>query len=161
MLASKKLTCKGTSRQVFIRVYRLEIQSVNLVFRPSFVNCCSSNFLSGSTLPPPFPVWISIHVYSVCGGDGDGVLDLRQINTCRKVPLQVHFFRWRHFALPFYESYLYADLDLRYYAFHISKVQRPPGSRFQRKLRHCAIRVIGKKELTYTGALFMLHRDPI
>jgi hypothetical protein len=25
--------------------------------------------------------------------------DLRQINTCRKVPLQVNFFRWRHFAL--------------------------------------------------------------
>ncbi len=23
---------------------------------------------------------------------------LRQINTCRKVSLQVHFFRWRHFA---------------------------------------------------------------
>jgi hypothetical protein len=25
---------------------------------------------------------------------------LRQINTCSKIPLQVHFFRWRHFALP-------------------------------------------------------------
>ena len=24
---------------------------------------------------------------------------LRKINTCRKVPLQVNFFRWRHFAL--------------------------------------------------------------
>ncbi len=29
-----------------------------------------------------------------------GVLWLRQINTCRKVSLQVHFLRWRHFALP-------------------------------------------------------------
>jgi hypothetical protein len=28
----KKLTCKGTLRQVFIRVYRLEIQSVRLIF---------------------------------------------------------------------------------------------------------------------------------
>jgi hypothetical protein len=28
----KKLTCKGTLRQEFIRVYRLEIQSVMLVF---------------------------------------------------------------------------------------------------------------------------------
>jgi hypothetical protein len=28
----KNLTCKGTLRQVFIRVYRLEIQSVMLVF---------------------------------------------------------------------------------------------------------------------------------
>ncbi len=25
---------------------------------------------------------------------------LRLINTCRKVPLHVHLFRWRHFALP-------------------------------------------------------------
>ena len=24
----------------------------------------------------------------------------KRINTCRKVPLQVNFFRWRHFALP-------------------------------------------------------------
>jgi hypothetical protein len=28
----KKLTCEGTLRQVFIRVYRQEIQSVMLVF---------------------------------------------------------------------------------------------------------------------------------
>ncbi len=28
----KKLTCKGTLRQVYNRVYRLEIQSVMLVF---------------------------------------------------------------------------------------------------------------------------------
>jgi hypothetical protein len=52
-----KFTCKGTSRQVFIRVYRLEIQSVMLVFRPSFLNCCPSNLLSGSPPPPPsFPL---------------------------------------------------------------------------------------------------------
>ncbi len=41
---------KGTLRQVFIRVYRLEIQSVVLVFQPSFVNCCPYKLLSGSTL---------------------------------------------------------------------------------------------------------------
>jgi hypothetical protein len=35
MLSSKKLTCKGTLRNVFIRVYRLEIQSVMLVFSTS------------------------------------------------------------------------------------------------------------------------------
>jgi hypothetical protein len=28
-----------------------------------------------------------------------------QINTCRKVPLQVNFFRARHFALPYYKEY--------------------------------------------------------
>ncbi len=32
MMSSKKLTCKGTLWQVFIRVYRLEIQSAMLVF---------------------------------------------------------------------------------------------------------------------------------
>jgi hypothetical protein len=32
MSSSKILTCKGTLRQVFIRVYRLEIQSIMLVF---------------------------------------------------------------------------------------------------------------------------------
>ncbi len=67
-------------------------------FRPSFVNCCPSNLLSGLTLPSPFPVWISILV-CVWGG-GYGVLGLRQTNTCRKVSLQVNLFRWRYFALP-------------------------------------------------------------
>ncbi len=77
----KKLTCKGTLRQVFIRVYRLEIHSVMLVFRPSFANCCPSNLLSGSTPPTPtspFPVWISIHVLYIripcVRGRGFGVL---------------------------------------------------------------------------------------
>ncbi len=32
MLSSKILTCKGTLRQVFIRIYRLDLQSVMLVF---------------------------------------------------------------------------------------------------------------------------------
>ncbi len=36
----------------FNRVYRLEIQSVMLVFSTGFVDYCPSNFLSGY-LPPP------------------------------------------------------------------------------------------------------------
>ncbi len=50
----KKLTCTGTLRQALIRVYKLEIlysQSC-CYFRPSFVNYCPSNFLSGSPPPP-------------------------------------------------------------------------------------------------------------
>jgi hypothetical protein len=44
-----------------------------LYFRPSFVNCCPSNFLSGSSLPlspppPSIPLWISIKC--VRGGGG-------------------------------------------------------------------------------------------
>jgi hypothetical protein len=49
----EKITCKGTLRHVFIRVYRLEIQSVMLVIRPSFVKFCPSNLLSGFNSPPP------------------------------------------------------------------------------------------------------------
>ncbi len=101
MLSSKKWTCKGTLRQIFIRVYRLEIKSVTCwYFRPSFVNCCPPNLLSGSSIPPPFTVWISIlyivYTATVCKG---GVV-LGPINTCRTVHTQVNFFRWRHFALP-------------------------------------------------------------
>ncbi len=134
--------CKGTLRQVFIRVYRLEIAN----FLRTFALWCA--FSPVSPLPfslvqlspsPPFPVWISIlyirkqwvrwdgmgfswRPYSV--GVKHSVSDqlqnpqncqitpnknqprrgggLRQINTWRKVPLQVNFifYRWRHFALP-------------------------------------------------------------
>ncbi len=47
----KKLTCKGSQRQVLIRVYRL-CQSC-WYFRHSFVKCCLSPLLSGSTLLSP------------------------------------------------------------------------------------------------------------
>ncbi len=94
----KKLTCTRTMRQADFIDWRYS-QSC-WYFRPSFVICCPSPRLSSSTFPPPpFPVWISIysiHVFSVYGGGGYGVLGLRQINICRKFPLQVKFFRWRH-----------------------------------------------------------------
>jgi hypothetical protein len=51
--SKKKLTCKGTLRQVFIRVYRLAIQSDMLVFSTQF--CELLRLLSGSTLSPPLP----------------------------------------------------------------------------------------------------------
>jgi hypothetical protein len=53
----KELTCKGTLRQVFIRVYRLQI--ANFLFKFSYVGILPalgsvrpSPLLSGSTLPP-------------------------------------------------------------------------------------------------------------
>jgi hypothetical protein len=66
---------------------------VRWYFRPSFVNCCSVILLSGSTLPSPLPCVnkYTVYTYTVCNG-GYGVPCLRQINTCSKVPLQVHFF---------------------------------------------------------------------
>ncbi len=99
----KKFSCKGTSRQVFIRVNRLEIANFMRTFKsywhfqPRFVictlPCCPSPLLSGSTLPPSPP-------FLVCGGGGVyGDLDRRQINPCRTVPLH-QFFRRRYFALP-------------------------------------------------------------
>jgi hypothetical protein len=62
-----KLTYKVALQQRFIRVYRLETQSVMLVqyFRPSFVNCCPSPLLSGSIPRSPLPC-----VKCVWGGGG-------------------------------------------------------------------------------------------
>ncbi len=103
MSSSKKLTSKGTLRQLFIRVYRLEIQWVMLVFSTQL---CELLLLSPSlwfNSPPPFPVWIStlytLYTYTVCKGGGYGDLGLKQINTCRKVPSQVNCLRCRHFAV--------------------------------------------------------------
>ncbi len=103
----KILTCKGTLRQVFSRVYRLEIQSLMLVFSTQFCELLPLyNLLSGSTLPPPsplptFPVWISIlytRMQCVRGGGGYGFWA-----SDRKTPaaksIYRSFLRWRHFAL--------------------------------------------------------------
>ncbi len=122
----KQLTCKGIWRQVFIRVYRLELQSY-WYFRPS-TGAPLIFYLVQLSTPSPFPVT----KYSICRwlGWGGGcwvlletifcmfwpdseptkLLDhpkqkprrgggLRQINTCRKVPLQINLLRWQHFAL--------------------------------------------------------------
>ncbi len=64
MSSSKKLTCSGTLQQVFIRV-RQEIQSVMLVLRPSFVNCCPSPLLYVVQLPPSLCEKIYCVQYSV------------------------------------------------------------------------------------------------
>ncbi len=80
----QKLTCKWTLRPVFIRVYRMEIQSVMLVFSTQLCELLPHLSL--------FPVWISILYTRIqCVRGGYGVLDLSQINTCRRLPLQVNF----------------------------------------------------------------------
>ena len=65
--------------QVFIKVYRLEIQSVMLVCSTQLCELLLSNILSGSSFPPP-PLWINIQYtvqyskgeggYGVIGGEG-------------------------------------------------------------------------------------------
>ncbi len=99
------------------------------------MNCCPSPLLFGSPLlPPPFLVLISIlYTRTQCvRGWGYGVLGLRQINTCRKVPLQVNFFRWRHFALPAM-SLIFLRLILFRIVFY-KQLSTCPG----RKWRHTA-----------------------
>jgi hypothetical protein len=89
----KKLTCKGPMRQVFIRVYRLEIQKVMLLFSTQFWSCCPSNLLWFSSPPPSLREKVYCKYTRIqCVRGGYEVLGLRQINTCRKVPLQVNFF---------------------------------------------------------------------
>jgi hypothetical protein len=92
---------------VFIRVYRLEIYQSCWYFRPSFVNCCSSNLLSASTSPPPpFLMWIIILfvriLYTVTKGRGGGVWGSgpQTDKHLPQSPFTGHFFRWRHCALP-------------------------------------------------------------
>jgi hypothetical protein len=50
----KKLTCKGTLRQVFVRVYRLEIQSVMLVFLTQLGEILSLQPSQWFTPHPPY-----------------------------------------------------------------------------------------------------------
>jgi hypothetical protein len=95
-------TCKVSLRQVFIRVYRLEIQSVMLSFLTQLCELLPlSPFALVQLIPHPCMNKYIVYMYTVCKGGGYVVLGLRQINTCRKVPLQVNFFWWLYFGLPF------------------------------------------------------------
>jgi hypothetical protein len=81
--STKKTYKKGTSRQVFIKVYRLEIQSVMMVFSTQL---CKPLPLSSSLWFDSPPVSCVNRRISM-GFEGRS---LRQIYTCRKVPLQVN-----------------------------------------------------------------------
>ncbi len=102
----KTLTGKRTLRQAFIRVYRLEqwdtVSHVG-IFDPALWTVVALPFSLVQLISFLLPC---VHKDSIlytripCVRGGYGVLGLRQINTCRKIPLQVNFFRWLHFALP-------------------------------------------------------------
>jgi hypothetical protein len=66
----KKLTCKGTLLQVFIREFIDWRYSPSCwYFRPSFVSCCPSPLLSGLTLSPPTLLCVNkftVYTYTVC-----------------------------------------------------------------------------------------------
>ena len=80
--------------------YRLEIANFLRtfshvgIFNPSFLICISPvafSLVQLTPLPPLSCVNKYCILYTVCKGEGYGVLGLRQINTCRKVPLQINF----------------------------------------------------------------------
>ncbi len=83
----KKFTCKGTLRQVFIRVYRLELHfNYMLVFLTQLCELLTLQYSLWFNSSPPHPHPLPcVNKYKVCKRG------LRQINTCRKVPLQVNF----------------------------------------------------------------------
>ncbi len=68
----QKLTCKGTSRQVFIRVYRLEIQSVMLVFSTLFWELLPLEPSLWFNSPPSLPLPCVKVQYTVYGWEGGG-----------------------------------------------------------------------------------------
>jgi hypothetical protein len=61
-----------SSLLVFNRVYRLEIQSVLLVFSIPPVNCCPSTFYLTSPTPPLLPKVNVQYIQTVCGCGGVG-----------------------------------------------------------------------------------------
>ncbi len=100
MSSSKKFDRKGTLRQVFIRVYRLDIHSVILVLSLWFntLVLLETKFCRSLTLciwPVSEPTKFLDHPKQKPRRGGG----LRQIQTCRKVPIEVNFFIWRLFAL--------------------------------------------------------------
>ncbi len=107
MSSSKKLTCKWTLRQAYIRVC-IEYSQSCRCFRHSFVNCCPSPLFSGSTFPPSSPSFLCkyvycIHVYacSVLGCSSMGIwASDRSTPAANLFPFTDQIFRWRRFALP-------------------------------------------------------------
>ncbi len=63
---------KRSSSLVFNRVYRLEIQSLMLVFSTPLVNCCPFYFLSDLPHPSPLPKVNVQYIQAVCGCGGWG-----------------------------------------------------------------------------------------
>ncbi len=97
----KKLTCKETLRQMFVRVIDWSYSQSCWIFRPSFVNCCPSNLFSGSTSPlPPFLCQSTVYTDSVwLGGGAWGVLSPVG-NHIRQEFNTLHLTRFRIYYIP-------------------------------------------------------------
>ncbi len=125
---------------MFIRVYRLERQSVMLVFSTQLCELLPlSPFLV--QLPPPLPCVNkhTVYTYTLCGG-GYGVLGLRQINTCRKAPLQNTIFSWKQFALPSMSLIFLRSAASNYRVLIRCKIYISSANNFRSALRNHPIR---------------------
>jgi hypothetical protein len=81
------------NQPVFIRVYRLEntVRNVGISTQLCKLSCPLTLHSLVHLSPPPLPLVNKFtHIQCVRGG-GYWVLGLRQINTCRIVPLQLNF----------------------------------------------------------------------
>ncbi len=102
----KKLTRKGTLR--FIRVYRLEIQSVMLVFSTQLCELLplSPSLWFNSLLPcPPSQVnKYTVYMHTVWKNGGGGMIWCSEPYTDKNLQQSPFtgkfFFRWRNFAMP-------------------------------------------------------------
>ncbi len=102
-----------SSLLLFNRVYRLERQSVMLVFSTPFVNQRPSNLpfslvhLSCPPSPPFLCEQLHEYVFIQCvTGGGGGFGALRQINTCRQVHFLVNFYETPTFRVWYLYRYL-------------------------------------------------------
>ncbi len=95
------MTCKGTLRQVFIGVFRLEIHSVMLVFStPALWTLAHLPFSLVQLSPPPSPEWISI-LYTRTQCVREEVNSGPQTDKhLPQSPFTGPVFGLRHFALP-------------------------------------------------------------
>ncbi len=100
----KKLTYKGLCGRCLSEFIDWKYSQSCWYFRPSFVNCSPLTFSLVQLSPPPSPLpsvnSYTVYTYSIQCVRGGCYGVLGQRNTSRKVPLQVNFFRWRHFPLP-------------------------------------------------------------
>ncbi len=95
MSSSKQLTCKGTLRQMLIRVYRLEIQPVMFVFSTQLSELLPLTFSLVQLSPsPPLPCVnkYTVYTYTVSKGGGRFWASDR-LKPAAKSFLQVNFFR--------------------------------------------------------------------
>ncbi len=109
MSSSKKLTCKGTLRQVFIRVYTMDTVSHVGIFYPALWTVAPLTVLSGSIPFPPLP-----------RGGGGGELWVSGPQKDKNLP-QSPFT-----SQLFYESYL--SMPSRHYAWQNSMENSDYGS---------------------------------